>query len=219
MSSDRGLFMKVVNDIHLVDETNANVYVIDLADKLLIVDAGLPGMGDVVLRYIKDNLRRTDEVLIVVTHAHYDHVGSLKVLKEKLNARVACHVDEAPYVRGEKYLGGYRHEPVEPDILLRDEDLLYDRFKVVHVPGHTPGSICLYDIETQALFTGDLVYEKHGELYEIPYQYSLDPMANRRQIIRIAELGFKHVLPSHGKPILDNGLVKWRELVEKLKAT
>ncbi len=209
--------MEVLKNIHLVEETTANVYIIALGDKLLIVDAGLPGMEKRVLKYIDDHgLRDVEEKLIVITHAHYDHVGGLRRLKEELGARVACHRDEAPYVRGEKYIGHYRHEPVDVDILLKHDDTLYDRFKVIHVPGHTPGSICLLDQELRALFPGDLVYEENGVLYEIPSQYSLDPSANREQIRKMLEYEFKHVLPSHGKPILGNGYEKWRELVEKL---
>lgn len=212
--------MIVLKDIHLIDNTNANVYVVDLIDKLLIIDTGLPGMDSIIINYLRENnlLNRSD-VVIVITHAHIDHVGCLKKLKEKLGAKVASHINEAIYVRGEKYIGKYRYEPVEVDLLLRNSDVLYNRFSIIHTPGHTPGSICIYDSLTKSLFPGDLVYEENGELYEIPKQYSLDPLSNRRQIRNILELNidFENILVSHGKPIIGNGLIKWRILVNKLE--
>jgi len=207
----------VLGDIHLVEETNANVYLIAMPDTLIVVDAGLPGMERLVLKYIdENNLDRNREPLIIVTHAHYDHVGGLSVLKKALNARVACHADEEPYVRGLKYIGRYKHEPVEVDLVLRDGDVVAGRLLVIHTPGHTPGSICLLDAATKALFTGDLVYEESGVLHEIPHHYSLNPVMNREQIKKLAQLDFQHVLPSHGKPLIGVGKEKWLELVERL---
>lgn len=213
--------MKIIEDIHLVDNTNANVYVADLVDKLIIIDSGLPGMDSIVIKYLRENnLLNKSETIIVITHAHIDHVGCLKKLKEDLKAKVACHVDEAVYIRGERSISRYRYEPVNVEILLRNRDVIYNRFRVIHTPGHTPGSICLYDTLTKSLFTGDLVYEENGELYEIPEQYSIDPVGNREQIRAILELGFdfRNIMVSHGKPILGSGLNKWRELVERIRS-
>ena len=209
--------MRVVGGIHLVDETFANVYLIEKGEKLLLIDAGLPGEYEKVLKYIeKLGYVPEDVEVIIVTHAHYDHVGSLKDLKDATGAKVAAHKDEVPYLKGEKT---YRREiePVDVEIELNDGDEI-EGLRVIHSPGHTPGSICLLDLETKALFVGDLVMEENGKLEEIPHHYSLDPMKNREAIKKLLDVDFVHLLPSHGKPILNEGKEKLRELVERFQS-
>lgn len=207
--------MKVIGDIHLVDRTFANVYLIRRGEKLLVVDAGLPGEYEKVLRYIEKLGHLPEDVeTIIVTHAHYDHVGSLKDLKDATGANIAAHKDEVPYLKGEKTFRS-EIEPVDVEIKLNDGDEVHG-LKVIHSPGHTPGSICLLDLKTKALFVGDLVMEENGKLEEIPHHYSLDPMKNREAIRRLLDIDFVHLLPSHGKPILNEGKEKVRELVERL---
>jgi len=206
--------MKVIGDIHLVDNTFANVYLIVRKEKIIAIDAGLPEEYEKVLEYI-DSLRRFPEEVetIIITHAHYDHVGSLKALKDATGANIAAHEEEIPYLTGEKTFGRMI-TPVEVEISLKDDDEIHG-LKVIHSPGHTPGSICLLDLETKALFVGDLVMEENGKLEEIPHQYSLDPMKNREAIRKLLDVDFVHLLPSHGQPILNEGKEKVRELVER----
>ena len=207
--------MEVIGDIHLVDGTFANVYLIRRGEKLLVVDAGLPGEYEKVLRYIEKLGHLPEDVeTIIVTHAHHDHVGSLKDLKDATGANIAAHKDEVPYLKGEKTFRS-EIEPVDVEIELNDGDEIHG-LKVIHSPGHTPGSICLLDLKTKALFVGDLVMEENGKLEEIPHHYSLDPMKNREAIRRLLDVDFVHLLPSHGKPILNEGKEKVRELVEEL---
>jgi len=208
--------MKVIGDIHLVDGTFANVYLIRRGEKLLVVDAGLPGEYEKVLRYIEKLGHLPEDVeTIIVTHAHHDHVGSLKDLKDATGANIAAHKDEVPYLKGEKTFRS-EIEPVDVEIKLNDGDEVHG-LKVIHSPGHTPGSICLLDLKTKALFVGDLVMEENGKLEEIPHHYSLDPMKNREVIRRLLDIDFVHLLPSHGTPILNEGKEKLRELVERLQ--
>ena len=212
--------MLVYRDIHLVDGTNANVYVVLTSGYTLIIDAGLPGMEKLVLEYLRGlgaygNSGR--DIMIVVTHAHYDHVGGLKNLKNSLNAKVAVHREEVDYVTGRKVAGRYRSEPVEVDVVLDDGDKLYDRFTVIHTPGHTPGSICILDTLSSSLFVGDIVYEENGKLYEIPRYYSMDPDSNRKAIAKLLELEFENLLPSHGNPVIGAGREKLYALARELK--
>ena len=75
---------------------------------------------------------------IIVTHAHYDHVGSLKDLKDATGANIAAHKDEVPYLKGEEIFRS-EIEPVDVEIKLNDGDEVHG-LKVIHSPGHTPGS-------------------------------------------------------------------------------
>lgn len=197
--------MKVFENVHLVDGTTANVYLVLRGDRVALIDTGLPGEHVKVLNYLEGlGFAPQDVDLIIVTHGHRDHIGSLGALKEITGARVAAHREEIPYMMG------------ETGEVLEDGDEIAG-LRVVHSPGHTPGSIVLYSEELRAVFTGDLIYEENGKLHEIPHRYSLDPMKNREAIREILKLDFKHVLPSHGKPVLNEGKERWRELVEELE--
>jgi len=86
----------------------------------------------------------------------------------------------------------------EPTAMLQDGDLveLGDRaFEVLHVPGHTPGSIALWESATTILFTGDMAYVDDVLSFE-------DPAATATSLRRLAELPVGMVLAGHG-PVFD----------------
>jgi glyoxylase-like metal-dependent hydrolase (beta-lactamase superfamily II) len=79
----------------------------------------------------------------VATHNHFDHTSTLKELAGKLGAKVVAH----------------ENSPIPHDLSVRDGDTLVvgrGSVRVVHTPGHTEDSICLYDGEN--LFTGDTLF-------------------------------------------------------------
>ncbi|NWF77408.1 MAG: MBL fold metallo-hydrolase [Chloroflexi bacterium] len=103
--------------------------------------------------------------LIVITHAHIDHVDALGEVKERTKAQFALHEAEqkllsaAPmHVLTSLGLSPFRSPP-KPDRLLRGGDLI-DRddlhFEVLHTPGHTPGGICLSG--HGVVFSGDTLF-------------------------------------------------------------
>lgn len=89
----------------------------------------------------------TEVKYILITHAHFDHLGALQEMKDKLGAPVASHPLEAGML------------PLPPDLHLNDGDTV--RFgtvalKVMHTPGHSRGSICL--LTGEHLFSGDTIF-------------------------------------------------------------
>ena len=93
----------------------------------------------------------TDVQMIIVTHRHGDHWANIDLAKKKLGAPVFCHeADRAPY-----------KDKVFDTLGDGDEIPIGDtRVKIIHTPGHTPGSICLL-VETEAgpaLLSGDTLF-------------------------------------------------------------
>lgn len=104
--------------------------------------------------------------LIVITHAHMDHVGALRKVQQKTNAQFAIHEAEKGFVFSApmRILTSVGLTPVksppQPDRLLKDGDLidLGDlHFKVLHTPGHSSGGICLSGHEV--VFSGDTLFK------------------------------------------------------------
>jgi hydroxyacylglutathione hydrolase len=137
---------------------DSNAYLIDARRKTL-VDAGMNSVR--VLRNIPDGLD-----LIILTHCHYDHIGAVPDIVKSTGASVAMHEKDVALLRsGNASVAALFNAPrpnFAVDLVLKDNetiDLGDSLLRVIHTPGHTPGSICLYNEETKELFTGDTVFE------------------------------------------------------------
>lgn len=116
-----------------------------------------------ILKTVKD--LGLDIKLIVLTHSHPDHIGSISSVKEATGAQLAIHADDAEGLRSAEtrsfsaMFGLAYKEPPDPESLLKEGDSidLGDlHFKVVHTPGHSPGGICL--VGHGVAFTGDTLF-------------------------------------------------------------
>ena len=163
--------------VHNLDMGLARAYLLETKAGLYLVDAGMPGMQEIVLGFMR-SIGRDDLRLIFITHAHLDHYGSAAALRKLTGAPVAIHSADAEALSlGETPLGNARGrgqlvkyllpllrpflklEPVQPDLILKDGDL-FDSFdlnaSLVHLPGHTPGSSALF-VQREHAFVGDLL--------------------------------------------------------------
>jgi hydroxyacylglutathione hydrolase len=145
---------------------------------------------------------------VVNTHAHYDHVGGNGYF---LNSKTAIHEDDAPAVESgdvEYCMADYfdgKLKPRQVDTKLRAGDKLamgaYN-FEVIHTPGHTAGSICLYDSAKKVLITGDTVFADNIGRVDVP---GSDPESMRSSLDALAKLKVDKILPGHGEPVQSGG--------------
>jgi glyoxylase-like metal-dependent hydrolase (beta-lactamase superfamily II) len=225
---------KIVEGVERVDGSNANSYLVEEADgSLTLVDAGIQSDGKKILQYITTKMMRkpSDVRTIVLTHCHVDHVRGAAALKAATGAKVAVHEADADFVSGKmKYPppGGvvgflfrlmspfFRATPVEPDIRLKENDVV-GRLTVLHTPGHTPGSISLYDWEGRVLFVGDTARFLKGKLQGPPPQFTPDIGQAKASIERLSKLDFEVLLSGHGEPLKSKDAPQMmKELSKKL---
>jgi glyoxylase-like metal-dependent hydrolase (beta-lactamase superfamily II) len=173
----------------------AHVYVL-LGERPALVDAGMPESGPAV----RDGLRALgvspDEVgLVLLTHEHADHAGGAAAFPDAL---LAAHPLAAAKLRHGDGRATNVHAPREPELELYDRSLVHAgglALRVLHTPGHTSGSICLYEDTRGLLFTGDTAFAR-GTLTGLFASGSRGDHVASLQ--RILSLPVRLLLPGHG---------------------
>jgi glyoxylase-like metal-dependent hydrolase (beta-lactamase superfamily II) len=100
--------------------------------------------------------------------------------------------------------------------LREGEDLdLLGGLEVIHTPGHTVGSICLFNRDKKILFSGDLIRNENGVMEGPPPQFTPDPGKAACSLEKIADFDFDTLLPGHGNPILSGAGNRFRALYEE----
>jgi len=101
---------------------------------------------------------------ILLTHAHFDHIGGVADLVEASHAPVALHPGDLPILRargGAGMFGIFVRPCPEPDMSLAEGQVIEIgtlRLNVLHTPGHTPGHVTFHEPTAQAAFDGDVLF-------------------------------------------------------------
>ena len=178
---------------------DGNVYLV-LDEKPILVDAGM--MAGPTLKNIKKFIDPAKIELIVLTHCHHDHSGAAPALKEATGARlmlsekeVGCIGDELASVA---YLFGQQAPEYKVDETLK-EGMVLDigewKLEVMETPGHSTGSLCLYERTQKVLFSGDTVFPDGNIGRTDMSGGSTDELV--RSIQRLTELDVKVMYPGH----------------------
>lgn len=159
--------------------TNAYIVICKSSGESIVVDA--PGDAGKML----GELAGTSPKCIVLTHSHIDHIGALDELKSKLGVPVAIHPLDA---------GGLQHPP---DFDLHDGDLIdvgLMKIKVLHTPGHTPGSTCF--LVGRYLLSGDTIFPGGPGKTWSPADFKAIVAAIETKILALP--GETGIYPGHG---------------------
>jgi glyoxylase-like metal-dependent hydrolase (beta-lactamase superfamily II) len=222
--------MEILPGVHRVRVPGASVFLL-AGKRLVLVDAGPRGSSPWILKYLRSIRRSPDELeLVVLTHYHLDHAGGAGEPAQRTQARIAAHVSEAAFLKGEAampnpiqnqtlaaaarpFLQLMMPPPVRVDYALHDGDELpaLDGLRVVHTPGHTPGSISLFAPKRRLLLLGDAMEWKRGALRLPSRHFSEDLEEAGRSMRKLSRLDARTLCFSHF-PHTHDGETRLREL-------
>ena len=204
--------MEIAPGVHAVRLLNVYAFLID-EPQLTLIDAGLIGSGGRVQRYLHRIGRTTDDLArIICTHAHPDHIGGVRELAGEREVEVLMHpadleglsvtLRDAVANRNRGQLIAYftRH-PGEATPINDGQVLpILGGLRVVHTPGHTPGSVCLYAERQKLLFVGDVLQVIRGKVTYASSVFSEDLALARSSVARLTELDVETIVFSHYPP-------------------
>lgn len=181
---------------------DSNIYLID---RKILIDTGT----GIFFPQIRDNMinmgiKPKNIKMIINTHRHFDHTGGDKKFRDWTKAKICIHEAEKESLEKAKdtlaeYFG-LTARSITIDKTLYEGDVIKTKnflFEVIHTPGHSPGSICLYEREKHVLISGDLIFSDAVGKTNLP---GGDIRLLKESLIKISKLSIGYLLPGHGMP-------------------
>lgn len=223
---------KITDNVYFVGtfDRSSSSHIIDTGEGLILIDSGYPNLMDKVIENIESfGFSMYDIKYLLISHGHYDHMGSSVILREKYGTKLFLGEQDRLYANGQldltwaKELGFEYTMPFEPDVLLKDGDeitLGNTTIKCYHTPGHTPGTMSFVFNSTYqgkeyvcATFGGagiNTMEKSFLEKYSLPYKCRED---FRNSLHRMADIKVDIHLGNH--PFNSNTKQKIELLEEK----
>ena len=191
--------------------TNVHVLVDPHSREAIAIDTATP-----CLAWITGELAARDWTLklIVSSHGHWDHIGDNAAVAEHTGADVGAHPLDHERLIHPSTNAPFDIPPSVPAVdLAEDGEVRFGaiRLRVLHTPGHTEGSVCLYEPDEGLLFSGDTLFAGGWGRVDLP---GGDPDAMVASLGRFLDLeDGVHVFPGHGPETTIGRERAWLELV------
>ncbi|MBI5241555.1 MAG: MBL fold metallo-hydrolase [Elusimicrobia bacterium] len=219
--------------LYLLESALANCYLIEGTHGLTLFDTGQPSAASALIAEIERNgFSIRDIEAIVLSHCHFDHAGGARGLLERHRVKVYAHPADASAVKGEvrrpRSLGmrlwtsflrlRWPYRPLEVVVPIDEGETLrpLPQWQVLRLPGHTPGSIGLFQPGEKALLCGDALNNRHGRLAVPGDVHCDDPVQARESARKIAALDLEVLACGHGPVVLSRAGLKVHDLLAPL---
>ncbi|MCH4889633.1 MBL fold metallo-hydrolase [Acidaminobacter sp. JC074] len=217
---------RINEELYRISEENhwekTNIYYFIGENRNLLIDTGT---GLFPLRKVLEaiDLKPID---VVLTHAHWDHLGNVHEFEN-----VYVHPEDMEWTRlglplpdnkiiemmtkdvDESNLIDFELPPLKHENPKSIHDFEFDNLRFIHTPGHSPGSLCIYDEKNKRLFSGDTIYE--GTVY--CHYESTDPVKLKASIDRLSDLDIEKVYPGHYHQLDDRAVDLLKRILDEYK--
>ena len=222
--------MQLSKSLHRLGSSSlVNSYLVEEGGRVTIIDAGLPGYWRDLPAELAAMGRSIDDVrAVVLTHGDTDHIGFAERLRRERGVPVYVHELDVGRARGEvrKPMSGWgpvklgalagflvygaRHGALRityvTDVTTFTDGVTLDlpgSPRIVHLPGHTPGSVAIHVPAVDAIFLGDAFTTRSvltGETGPRPAPFTLNPAGAMASLANLDSIAATWVLPGHGDP-------------------
>lgn len=223
---------RIDDDLFIIENIGtANVFCAGSPKEFLLIDSGIFLKTKYLISALEENgYRLANLKTIILTHCHCDHIGGVKELLAKSNAKVAAHKNDIPYILQETVIDGPYHKMmieeqkamkqlncVVPriDIVLENNELI-ENYRTINVPGHTPGSIALYQKDKKQMFFGDVIREnkKDGLSIGKPKKFNINTEQVKEDAKKLLSYDIQYGLLSHGDVYIGEQIEILRKLIK-----
>lgn len=203
--------METVSKVVGLLATNVHILADERTREAIAIDTAIPSLA-----WIADELAARDWTLklIVSSHGHWDHIGDNAAVAEHTGADVGAHPLDHDRLIHPSTNAPFDIPPSVPAVdLAEGGEVRFGsiRLRVLHTPGHTEGSVCLYEPDEGLLFSGDTLFAGGWGRVDLP---GGDPDAMVASLGRFLDLeDGVHVFPGHGPETTIGRERAWLELV------
>ena len=197
--------------------TNVHVLADPRTREAIAIDTAIPSLD-----WIAGELAARDWTLklIISSHGHWDHTGDNAAVAAHTGAEIAVHpLDRHRLEHPEPLWAPFDIPPSVPAVELAEGgEIRFGeiRLRVLHTPGHTEGSVCLWSADEGLLFSGDTLFAGGWGRTDLP---GGDPAALVESLVRLLDLEDRvAVLPGHGRETTIGAERPWLEMVRDRKA-
>jgi len=195
--------------------TNVHVLADERSHEAVAIDTAIPSLA-----WITDELaaRGWTLRLIISTHGHWDHIGNNAAVAGATGAQIAVHADDREaLIHPQPLWAPFEIPPSIPAVELAEGgEIRFGsiRLRVLHTPGHTPGSVCLQAVDEGLLLSGDTLFAAGWGRTDLP---GGSEEAIAESLARLSELEPPTaVLPGHGAATTIARELPW---LERVRAT
>jgi glyoxylase-like metal-dependent hydrolase (beta-lactamase superfamily II) len=220
--------MQLSNSLHRLGSSLVNSYLVEEGGLITIIDAGLPGYWRDLPAELAAMGRSLDDVrAVVLTHGDTDHIGFAERLRRERGVPVYVHELDAGRARGEvkKPMSGWGPVKIGPlvgflaygarrgalrityltEVVTFTDGATLDlpgSPRIIHLPGHTPGSVAIHVPAVDAVFMGDAFTTRSvltGAVGPRLAPFTLDLAQAKASLAKLDAIDATWVLPGHGE--------------------